>query len=79
MSDAGVDFMIHRRAKLSICKKKKTFIHYVDPKDVKKKHLNDSEKVDLLERHVSQVVVVWLVLGWHEEEANPVDELHSPQ
>ena len=30
----------------------------------------------LLERNMSQIKVIWLVLSWHEDQEEPVNELH---
>ena len=50
-----------------------------DPERCQGAHLDQSEDVDLEERDVTEVEVVGLVLGWHQHQEQPVDELHPVQ
>lgn len=46
-----------------------------DPHDSKAHKLNDCEEMDFRSLDMTQVDVIWLVLGGHEEKANPVHKL----
>lgn len=46
-----------------------------DPEQNQTAELGDGEEVHLPQGHMTQIYEVWLVLGWHTEQCQPVKEL----
>ena len=46
-----------------------------DVENGRAKYLNDREQVNSLCVDMSQIAVIWLIFGWHEQNKDPLEEL----
>lgn len=50
---------------------------FEDPENSQAYNLDESEEMNPPQRNVAEIAEVWLVLGWHQEQLDPVPELRN--